>query len=834
MIDRNLKYQSEEKGPFKDFNLNRLSPLTEYFLKISETALKKNKNIILVNSHHNYNSSLILAHGFATKYQKSVYINFGDNVSTDLNDDYYLMKSHIPAYRRAPIGIIDDDGNFDVRPYIPKGARKTKDELKKDIKKYVNQNVKSRIALGAARHSDEASLLKTNFDVHQIGLIITDLGSQINKNFIDGVIKWVKSRDNQFLFLIDSTEVELIEHLASNIDAVIVPLIPNVYLKDDFITKNSIDYFNNRTFPMGSKSFCVDNSYTYEKDPTNDVVEVYNSPTTLNYLRSKLYSLYKKKIYVQNHDMQNLINTIVYITDLYIKSFLVPPLLHLPVKLSEGHPPKMRYTSKKGVELINILSRKMDDLEPADYRYCRDIIDTHNSIYRLINESKRYKRNYPYKRENKTYVLLDILEKRSKDYSDILVITINKHERLELENMIKRYFSDLFEENKIKIMNQENAYRSKKDYDFVIFSSRLDKQYKSLSVRYGNSVMLGYADSEADYVRAQIKYNTEASDKLVLFYNESISKNTLNLGVEGIMSEIILTDVLEEENKNVDTDELLPDDSPLHSENNIEHNNEDSIEDILGSIRDTVKKSISRKELDEDDDIGAGILSEATSPEELYDEGNAEDTSIVEVRLTNLVSNTSDTFYLNNRREYVFYNLQGKTKEIIVSVINEKKIGMGIILMGNNRNSELNYLVTEVYGSNDVFDERIINLWKDEVENITFEHGDKTYLHEKYREIGGDKSYAAFIGWLNLDVIAPQQAEDLKLLGEVLESDNIIHYYELVWEEANKFRNLSRNFGRKFNKIISSIAKKDQILDPDTEYMRQFLNDKVFRIDDIR
>lgn len=833
MIGYNLIYQSEEKGPDSDFNLDRLSPLTKYFLKVSEAAFEKNKNLILINSHRNCNISLVLAYKYATKYQKSVYINLGDDVSSNLNKDYYLMTSHIPVYYRAPIGIIDDEGNFDVRPYIPKRARRKRSELRNNIKEYVDSNKKSRIALGTAEYNDEASLVKTGFDSHDIGLIITDLESRLNREFIDRVVDWVKFRENLFIFKIDSIDVDSIEYLASRIDAVIVPLIPAIYLKDECIRTKSEYYFKKTIFPKRSELFCVDSFHTYEKSANNIVVIVHNSPKTLNRLRKKLYALYKNRIHVKNRDVQSLISSIVFISDVYIKSFLIPPLIHLPIQLSEGYPPRRKHTSKRGGELVKLLSTKMSGLSPKEYQYCRDVIDTHNSIYRILTESKRYGRNYPYSSENKTYKLLRIIEDLSEIHSNILVVTVYRRERLRVENTIKKHFPNLFENKNIKVMNQENAYRSKEYYDLVIFSDRLNKQYQSLSVRYDNSIVLGYADSDADFAKAQIEYNTEANEELVSFYNESISNITLNLGIEDI-SKITL---LEDESKTKETSECGNSENTIlrKSNNNSDHCEEvqsvDSLVNILDLVKGSVKQRISKKELDEDDEIGVGILSEVTKPETIYED--IDTAYLVNVRLTNINTNEIHNSQLDRNKEYVFYDLRSNKGDIEISTLDEKKIGMGIVFIGDGRGSVLHHLAAEVYGSDDFFDEMVINLWKDEVRNITFERGDKKYLHQKYKEIGGDRSYGAFIKWLDLSVIAPQQAMDLKLLGKVLESESIISYYELIWEEAEKMRTLFRVVGRQFNKIIASIAKKNIILDPTTEYLRQFLVNKIFRIDGI-
>lgn len=836
MISSNLKYQSEEKGPFSDFNLNRLSPLTKYFLKVSEAAFEKNKNIILINTHRNCNISLVLAYEYATKYQKSVYINLGDNISSNLNKDYYLINSYVPAYHRVPIGIIDDDGNFDVQPHIPRRAGRSREErtkLENNIIQYVDSNKKSRIALGTAEHSDESSLIKTDFDSHDIGLIITDLESRLNKGFIDRVVDWVKSRKNLFVFKIDSVDVDSIEYLASEIDAVIIPLIPSIYLKDEHIRTKSEDYFKKTIFPKGSELFCVDSCHTYGKSSSNIVKIVYNSPKTLNFLRKKLYTLYKNRIYVKNRDVQSLINSIVYISDVYIKSFLIPPLIHLPIQLTEGHPPKRRYSSKGGRELVSILSNKINNLNPEEYLYCRNIIETHNSIYRVLTESKRYGRHYPYSSENKTYKLLKIIEDIPENWSNILVVTAYRRERLRVEDTIRRHLPDIYENKNIKIMNQENAYRSNEYYDLVIFSGRLHKQYQSLSVRYGNSIVLGYADSDANFAKARIEYSTEPNEKLISFYNKSISYITLNLGVGGMATIALPDDGFKTEKMNeIDKSEnIQPENAEGYTEYCRERIENNLSVNILDIVRDSVKQRISREELNEDDEISAGIASEVAKPE--TGQEDIDSISQINVKLTNLYNNDIHYHQLNKNEEYMFYDLKGNSGDVDIAILDEKKIGMGIVLMGDGRSFVLRHLAMEVYGKDDFFDEMVIELWKDEVRNIIFEHGDKSRLHQKYKEIGGDKSYGAFIKWLDLDVIAPQQATDLKLLGEVLESESITSYYELIWEEAEKMRTLYRVVGRQFNKIIASIAKRNTILDPNTEYLRQFLIDKIFRIDEM-
>lgn len=243
------------------------------------------------------------------------------------------------------------------------------------------------------------------------------------------------------------------------------------------------------------------------------------------------------------------------------------------------------------------------------------------------------------------------------------------------------------------------------------------------------------------------------------------------------------------------------------------------------------ERCTSERDLEYEESIRTNIVSKGTSFISAPESGE-----VVQIYATRLISGEKEVLELDKNNSYLFYDPSAKAGDYIQEYfIDEDKVGLNIIFLERNGRSAIIQLAKEVYGRDDMIDEQIIDIWKTEINNIDLIHGDRKRLHRQFKELGGKVTYTSFNGWLKGEVIAPKDPEDLRLLGEIINSKNIIENYENISDEANELRFLNRNMGRQINKVIKSIMKgKDtNSLSPELEDMTSVIRNRIFRVDGI-
>ena len=140
--------------------------------------------------------------------------------------------------------------------------------------------------------------------------------------------------------------------------------------------------------------------------------------------------------------------------------------------------------------------------------------------------------------------------------------------------------------------------------------------------------------------------NTKVTEELISFYNDSIYEIKDSLGIEGIMSPIESLDVCSEDvNKDKSAEHVIV-------ENEISESIENDMTDmdkIFAELFNSSKRTISRKDLYDEDKIRSEIITKGTS----YVPSSENDTGII-VKLTNIFTGEITDLSLSRTKSYIF------------------------------------------------------------------------------------------------------------------------------------------------------------------------------------
>ncbi|WP_202319215.1 DISARM anti-phage system protein DrmE domain-containing protein [Archaeoglobus neptunius] len=89
---------------------------------------------------------------------------------------------------------------------------------------------------------------------------------------------------------------------------------------------------------------------------------------------------------------------------------------------------------------------------------------------------------------------------------------------------------------------------------------------------------------------------------------------------------------------------------------------------------------------------------------------------------------------------------------------------------------------------------------------MTYSEFYKIYKSTKKKNV---RTFPAVRQWLLGKTLAPDDKDDLKVLGEIMDDDFLLENYARIYEEANKIRKVHRIVGRKIYNIVRGIITSD-------------------------
>ena len=143
----------------------------------------------------------------------------------------------------------------------------------------------------------------------------------------------------------------------------------------------------------------------------------------------------------------------------------------------------------------------------------------------------------------------------------------------------------------------------------------------------------------------------------------------------------------------------------------------------------------------------------------------------------------------------------------------ELKSGDYIIIIDNDEKKSLLNLIIDLSDVKYSINSSQVEYWKLEFLNYISANNLKySEVYNIYCNKGGDKTYQTVMQWCKGEVLGPQSAEDLYIIGKILNNGFILNNYQSMFQQISLVRTSHRLVGRKLKKMIKSILT-DEYLD---------------------
>ena len=141
------------------------------------------------------------------------------------------------------------------------------------------------------------------------------------------------------------------------------------------------------------------------------------------------------------------------------------------------------------------------------------------------------------------------------------------------------------------------------------------------------------------------------------------------------------------------------------------------------------------------------------------------------------------------------------------------KSGDYIIIIDNDERKSLLNLVIELSNFNYIINTDLVEYWKLEFLNYVESNNLKySEIYNIYCNNGGDKTYQTVMQWCKGEILGPQSANDLYIIGKIINDGFIMDNYLSMFQQISLMRTSHRLIGRKLKKMIKSILT-DEYLD---------------------
>lgn len=155
------------------------------------------------------------------------------------------------------------------------------------------------------------------------------------------------------------------------------------------------------------------------------------------------------------------------------------------------------------------------------------------------------------------------------------------------------------------------------------------------------------------------------------------------------------------------------------------------------------------------------------------------------------------SFYKNNHKLIVITKIiTENSKEIEVKTAEQLKVGDFVAVRETDLDliKDLANIILKRRGSEDL--REMAMKWKEAI-RIDQLFSTQNSLFKRLKKLGCTRGYHTVSGWIaDEDMIAPEQKEDLKFIGEATESDVLLERLDEIFDAAQKVRNAHRLAGK--------------------------------------
>lgn len=811
-------YNKYDNSSFDKFKLNEtMSPLTIDLMNILNGVLPKS-NIILTYPENMVRPIALISYLYSLTNKKSILIitqndkGFDNRSSKDIHaSNYHLLSFEYPhgdkfSFYDFPMGILDRD-NIKSNIQLPVAKRSMKKKIIEIQKERFLSDDCDKILLFPSNtikkvdsidkiFFDKKDFVETSFE---IGLLIIENVDRFvfSKYSLNSFIKWINTfmkKDIRFLFHFSNTESEYINPLKKITNSKIVPFNSHFLQHNSSLIKKTDDYYLN----LSHEEFEV------LKDINIDTKDMLNVSNNIEILNPPLKSgnidsfFYEAKGHLKEVDYNKIKNKELFNVSKFIL-YALPNLVINPLRY------KIRYFGKEDrflytiPEILNIYENSLEKEDNFNKIFLLQLISKIKAIYSELSKCKRYGEEHAFERIAKEYKLMEIgmnPEKFFPNSKNVIIASFSNSEHMVLEEQINTWKKRLDVENDYKIELKSLAWLNRSSFDRseynIVFPGILPPKYFSELLKpYKKILFLTYKGYNFDRVNDQVKIVSELNHEKI---HESY--NFLNK-ICGSDSNIVLKSI------NIEDIPFSPNINILEEKTNIDEDNAKSFKDLIGGL---ISSNYDEYESD------LNNLKSIIKNTRVQDFKSINEEETIVFSLKNISDGKNYKKSLIKNKSYLFLKSYGGSVE--ESIPTNLKPGYLVVVLDNDDRKSLLELVISYLGIDDEMDIDLIEYWKRKL--VEFKDENKlnyVSLYKKYKKCGGKRKKQTVMQWAKGGALGPQNANDLRIIGEMINDKDLKEDYKLFFLEISKIRSLHISTGRKISKIIKNVILEGENID---------------------
>lgn len=818
------------KKNIKDVKLeyvdNPLSPVTTFILNSWSHILDSDRNLI-VNFPSNYLNIMPLLGYLSSKLTSKSTLIFSSgkiNLKNDLigryNRNYHLLSWAGSDYLFSDIPICRLNKNsLEANIYLPRASKVYKDSYLKSLKNDLISSNKPKILL-----NDSLNLTKVHNAVEKIFVgdeeinldFDLDIGCIIFENadrYLSSEIKakafveWLGDtigNDIKLLFHFSNFNLKFIPYFKESINALWIPFNGNILRDNVALYIPSMEYFRNKSFTELKvfRNYNCDDENIYEFDFDIDVVEPLlekgNLDSFLYYSNNLLNSINVETVKNRGY-FYRVINLLYSLNNLAINPN------SLTFKTNLGY--TWRYLSVS--QFLHLFYNKLSH-ENSENRYLLNkLLSNLYGFYLELSQCKRYGVEGSYERIGKDHKLLEIIYNKEEYFKNNDKLIVGTYFNTEVA-VLNSFLEDDMDVEVIYLPNMLKSYRDFSEYNLLLPGVVPPNYFSILRMPFNKILILsygGYNNVILNYQIDSIKNPSMMDEKIAMCYFKELyqffGENTNNIFFNDFKERF-------EEYKKKQTTETT-----VNVEEDSEAldggNKKVSIKEIFNIKNNYAKYVEGRKRVD-------SLLLDSNMRKQHNLEINVNSShETITLDLKNLTDGLEYSKVLFKHKKYLRFKSYDKLDEALEvkpELLNKNDY---VVVLESDKSFVDLYL--DLFDEDEYIDRDFVDYWKELLSKYIEGNGLslKAFyeIYKEYCDINSESpiGYQTVRNWARGYIIAPNDPNDLKRLGAILNDDYLSENYISMHNEARKLRGLNVRMGRKLSSLIKDVILNSEDID---------------------
>ena len=801
--------------------INVLSPMTKFLLDTWATCIEDDKNLIL-NFPGNINTIPLLSYMSSKMKSKSTVVFSSGNINhrNDLigkyNRNYSLLTWPYSEYLffDVPIGTINKN-SISTKIYIPNASAPYK---RSNMNKLIDAiySDKPKILLNG---SDSLTKLIGTFDhiYYDKDEINTKLNMEFGCMIFENADRYINSEakakifiewlgdnvgDDVLLFFhFSNSHLKVLPYFKEAINALMIPYNQNILRNNKSLDESSQNYFNNVSSATLKilNNYNVDNKKTYNFDFDIGISEPLIERGNLDsYLASAgdLLNLINVHTVKNKNYFFRTINLLFSLNDLCIN-----PLL-LKFKVNIGY--NWRYISVP--QFLSLFSSKLEKENQENRYYLTKLLSILNSFYLELSKSRRFGVDDSFDRIGKDYRIIEIIKNKKKYFNNDKKLLVGTYFNTEVRVLNDFLGEEIEDVEIVYLSNLLNKYDDFEEYNLLLPGVVPPSYFSVLKKPFKKVLILASEGSNFNLINYQTELVLHPSiedEKLFMNYFEELY-NYLEIDTGDPFFKDF-NDRYDEYLENLPPEEEETEEEPLDEE---EKQNL-TIRDIFNITNNYSRYVEGRRTVER-------RVYESTGSNHSFS-SNYHPNEVVSVDLLSLDDDKIYTKKLLKNKKYLRFKSYDKLDEAL-EVKPEMFNRNDYVIILESDKSFLD-LYQDIFNENESIDRDFVDYWKDQLSSfIESNNLSLKNFYDIYKEYNEDNNlkpigYQTVRNWARGYVISPNNPEELRKIGNILNDEYLLENYSAMNEEAVYLRALNMRMGRKLSSLIKNVIINSDSID---------------------